>query len=164
MQKEFSHLDVHGNAFMVDVSGKEYTVREAEAECKIFMRHDTIRKILDRKLPKGDVVSVSRIAGIMACKKTSEIIPMCHNIPVDSVKIDIAPFADEGYIKISSYVKCTWKTGVEMEALTAVSGAALALYDMCKSVDKDMTISDMFLVRKTGGKSGEYVRGEKDHE
>jgi len=160
MQKDFSHLDLHGNAVMVDVSSKEYTAREAQAECKIYMKHDTIQKILDKKLPKGDVAAVSRIAGIMACKKTSDIIPMCHNIPIDSVKIEIVPFLEEGFIKISSYVKCTWKTGVEMEALTAVAGAALALYDMCKSVDKDMTISEMYLTKKTGGKSGEYVRGE----
>ncbi|HHW01131.1 MAG TPA: cyclic pyranopterin monophosphate synthase MoaC [Clostridiaceae bacterium] len=155
---EFSHLDNKGNARMVDVSKKTATVREAKAEGRIYMKADTLRAVMDGSMPKGDVLAAARIAGVMAAKRTSELIPMCHNIPLDSVKVDLVPDLKENCIKIAASVRCIWKTGVEMEALTAVSVAALTVYDMCKSLDKTMVIGDVMLVWKTGGKSGDFKR------
>ena len=153
-----SHLDEKGNARMVNVSDKEITAREAIAAGKIYMKAETIQMIMEVKMPKGDVLAVARIAGIMAAKKTQDLIPMCHNIPLDGVKIELTHNKVENCIDIEVTVKCTWKTGVEMEALTAVSVAALTIYDMCKAVDKEMVIGDICLLKKIGGKSGDFVK------
>lgn len=154
---ELTHIDEKGNARMVDVSGKAVTVREACAVGSVFMNPLTLEMIADAKMPKGDVLSTARIAGIMAAKRTQDIIPMCHNVPLDSVKVELKCNHDKSCIKITAAVRCTWKTGVEMEALTAVSAAALTVYDMCKAVDKEMVIGDIMLIRKSGGKS-DYVK------
>jgi len=143
---------------MVDVSGKDITLREAVATGKITMQPSTLNLIMEGGMPKGDVLQVARVAGIMAAKKTYELIPMCHSIPLDSVKIDFRHNTEESCIEITATAVCTWKTGVEMEALTAVSVAALTIYDMCKAVDKGMEIGEISLLKKTGGKSGEYIR------
>jgi cyclic pyranopterin monophosphate synthase len=153
-----THLDEQGNARMVDVSEKNSTRREAVAAGKVYMKPETLSLIAEGQLPKGDVLAAARIAGIMAAKKTQDLIPMCHNVPLDSVKVELTCDREKQCVHIQAAAKCTWKTGVEMEALTAVSVAALTVYDMCKAVDKDMVIGDICLVRKSGGKSGEYVR------
>jgi cyclic pyranopterin monophosphate synthase len=155
---DFSHLDEQGKARMVDVSGKEITVREAVAAGKIFMKAETLAAIAGGKTPKGDVLATARIAGIMAAKRTSELIPMCHQVPLDSVGIEFEMNGEENCVEIKAVARCTWKTGVEMEALTTVSVAALTVYDMCKAVDKGMVIGEIALLRKTGGKSGDFVR------
>ena len=150
---ELSHLDEKGNARMVDVSGKAATVREAVAEGRIFMKLETLSLILGGGIPKGDVFAVARVAGIMAAKRTQELIPMCHTIPLDSVSVAFEPESEKCAVLIRAAAKCAWKTGVEMEALTAVTVAALTIYDMCKAVDKGMSIGDVRLVKKSGGKS-----------
>lgn len=143
---------------MVDVSEKPATHREAIAKGSVVMAHETIKLIKDKSLAKGDVIAVAKIAGIMAAKKTSELIPMCHPLNITSVKIDIGINDEHNRVEIEAKVKITGQTGVEMEALTAVSVAALTIYDMCKAVDKDMIITDIMLLEKRGGKSGEYKR------
>ncbi len=141
---------------MVDVGAKEITKRTASAQAVVTMKAETLRMITDGDAPKGDVFACARIAGIMAAKKTSELIPMCHPIPIDSVKITIEPIS-ETQVRLVSTLRCTHKTGIEMEALTAASVAALTIYDMCKAVDRGMRIDDVLLLHKDGGKSGEYV-------
>lgn len=158
---EFTHIDSDGNARMVDVSQKNASEREAVAAGRIYLKPGTISMIIDGSIPKGDVLAAARIAGIMAAKRTQEIIPMCHNIPLDSAKVELDINMEEECIEIRSTVRCTWKTGVEMEALTSVSVAALTIYDMCKAVDKEMKIGDIELIKKTGGKSGEFLKGCK---
>lgn len=153
-----THIDEEGNARMVDVSGKEITLREAVAVGKITMKKDTLDMIIDGTMPKGDVLSTARIAGIMGAKKTFELIPMCHNLPIDSVKIELNHNQEDSSIDIIATTRCTWKTGIEVEALTAVSVAALTIYDMCKAVDKEMVIGNIQLVKKTGGKSGTFLK------
>lgn len=143
---------------MVDVSEKQSTKRIAVAKGSVSMKSETLKLIQDKKVPKGDVVCVSRIAGIMAAKKTSELIPMCHPLNITSVDLDVSIDAEERKITIEATVKVTGQTGVEMEALTAVSVAALTIYDMCKAVDKDMVISDIMLMEKQGGRSGVFKR------
>lgn len=155
---EFTHLDKHGNARMVDVSGKDTTIREAVAEGRVFMKPDTLKMLMDGNMPKGDVLSTARIAGIMAAKRTWELIPMCHQVPLDAVKLELTHNLEKECVEIRATARCSWKTGVEMEALTAVSVAGLTVYDMCKAVDKEMVIGDITLIKKTGGKSGEYHR------
>jgi len=155
---KLTHLDKHGKARMVDVSDKPATKREAVARGSVFMKKVTIRLIQDNKISKGDVLGVARIAGIMAAKKTSELIPMCHPLNISSVNIDFEVDAKKHKIDIESRVKITGRTGVEMEALTAVAVAALTIYDMCKSADKGMIISDIMLIEKKGGKSGTFRR------
>ena len=142
---------------MVDVSNKEITERIASAHASVTMNTQTFSLIMDRQVAKGDVLEVARVAGIMAAKKTSELIPMCHPLNINSVKIDYSNNSKDT-IEIMAEVKITAKTGVEMEALTAVSVCALTIYDMCKSADKSMLISDIYLARKTGGKSGTFER------
>lgn len=156
---EFTHFDKEGAARMVDVSEKQDTVREAIAEGHVLMTPETLELILDRKVSKGDVFGVARIAGIMAAKKTSDIIPLCHPLSLSSV--DIAFDADKASssVTIRATVRTTGKTGVEMEALAAVSVAGLTIYDMCKAVDRAMTITHVRLVKKSGGKSGTFERG-----
>ena len=155
---KLTHFDDAGAARMVDVSAKEDTAREAVAAGSIAMLPETLSLILDRKVSKGDVFGVARIAGIMAAKKTSELIPLCHPLALSSVEIEFEPDRSGSSVLIRSVVRTTGKTGVEMEALTAVSAAALTIYDMCKSADRAMTISDIRLMKKSGGKSGTFER------
>lgn len=151
-----THLDDKGHARMVDVSEKSATVREAIAEGAIYMLPETLAMIADGTHAKGDVLAVARIAGIQAAKKTSDLIPLCHPLMLSSVKVDFTCQPEISRVYIQARCKLTGQTGVEMEALTAVSVAALTLYDMCKAVDKGMVIKDIGLLHKTGGKSGEW--------
>ena len=157
---KLSHLDDQGRARMVDVSEKEITSRMAIARGAIHMRAETLALILEDKIEKGDVFSVARVAGIMAAKKTSELIPMCHPLNITSVKIDLSPRQKPARVEIEASVRVSGKTGVEMEAMTAVAVAGLTIYDMCKAVDREMTIGEIRLVEKSGGKSGTFVRKE----
>lgn len=150
-----SHLDERGAARMVDVSAKIETEREAVAEATVVMEPATLALIVEGRMPKGDVLAVARVAGIMAAKKTSDLIPMCHPLPVTGAKVDLEP-AGAGQLRITATVKTTGKTGVEMEALTAASVAALTVYDMCKAVEKGMRIEGIRLLEKRGGKSGDW--------
>ncbi len=152
-----THIDKNGASRMVDVSNKEITERIALAHATVTMNTQTFSLIMDKQVAKGDVLEVARVAGIMAAKKTSELIPMCHPLNINSVKIDYINNSKDT-IEITAEVKITAKTGVEMEALTAVSVCALTIYDMCKSADKSMLISDIYLAKKTGGKSGTFER------
>ncbi|MCD8035877.1 MAG: cyclic pyranopterin monophosphate synthase MoaC [Clostridiales bacterium] len=151
---DFTHINSQGRAKMVDVSEKDITVRTASAVGTIYMAESTVEMIKSGGVKKGDVLSVAQVAGIMAAKQTSNIIPMCH--PIITTGIDISFTINKASIDIKSTVKCKGETGVEMEALTAVSAAALTIYDMCKALQKDMTIGKIRLVEKTGGKSGDY--------
>lgn len=155
---KLSHFDDQGAARMVDVSGKEETEREAIAEGFVCMLPATLSLILDRKVEKGDVFSVARIAGIMAAKKTAELIPLCHPLSLSSVDISFEPDRDKSWVQVRATVRTTDRTGVEMEALTAVAAAGLTIYDMCKAVDRAMSLTDVRLIRKTGGKSGTFMR------
>ncbi len=155
-----THIDSDGNAVMVDVSEKKETERKARASGIIRVSADVISAILDKTAPKGDVLATARIAGIMAAKKTPELIPLCHTLLLSKVAIDFEILAEEKIIRCESLVKLTGKTGAEMEALTAVSVALLTVYDMCKAIDKGMEITDIHLEEKAGGKSGEYRRIE----
>ena len=146
---------------MVDVSGKTATTREALARGFIEMQPETLRRIVDKDITKGEVFEVARIAGIMAAKETSSLIPLCHPIPVTSIEISFMPLQDKNTIRIEALVKSVDRTGVEMEALTAVSVAALTIYDMCKSVDREMSIQKVELIRKSGGKSGLFEKKGK---
>jgi cyclic pyranopterin phosphate synthase len=160
MMAKLSHLDEQGRARMVDVSEKEVTSRIAVARGVIRMRPETLALILEEKIEKGDVFSVARIAGIMAAKKTSELIPMCHPLNITSVEIELKPQETPASVEIEATVRVDGKTGVEMEAMTAVSVAGLTIYDMCKAVDREMSIGDIRLVKKSGGKSGTFIRKE----
>ncbi len=152
-----THIDESGASRMVDVSDKEITERIAVAHASVVMNTQTFSLIMDKQVTKGDVLEVARVAGIMAAKKTSDLIPMCHPLNINSVKIDYANNSKDT-IEIAAEVKITAKTGVEMEALTAVSVCALTIYDMCKSADKSMLISKIYLASKSGGKSGTFER------
>ena len=156
-----THFDDRGASRMVDVGSKDVTERFARATGHVRMQPETLALILDRKMAKGDVFEVARVAGIMAAKRTAELIPLCHPLGIDGVEVDLAA-VDGETLSISAGVRTTGRTGVEMEALVAVSVAALTVYDMCKSVDRGMTIGPIGLVEKSGGKSGHYVR-ELDH-
>jgi cyclic pyranopterin monophosphate synthase len=158
MTSKLSHFDEQGSARMVDVSAKDETVREAVAEGRVLMLPETLALIVDRKVAKGDVFGVARLAAIMAAKKTSELIPLCHPLALSSVAIDLEPDTTESCVRIRATVKTTGRTGVEMEALTAVSAAGLTIYDMCKSADREMTIDGVRLMKKSGGKSGTFER------
>ncbi|MDO9333665.1 MAG: cyclic pyranopterin monophosphate synthase MoaC [Dehalococcoidales bacterium] len=157
MAKRLSHVTAGGEAHMVDISKKNPTVREAIAKGKVLMKPATILQVKNASLKKGDVLAVARVAGIMAAKKVPDIIPLCHTILIDSVAIDF-DLSVKDSIGITATARSTGKTGVEMEALTAVTVAALTIYDMCKAADKGMTITDIYLESKTGGKSGIYRR------
>lgn len=152
----FSHIDAEGKAVMVDVSDKPETDRMATAKGSVHMEPATLRMIVDGGVKKGDVLSVARLAGIMAAKKTSDLIPLCHPLPLNSVKVDMECNEDTNTVDITATCRCRGPTGVEMEALTAASVAALTVYDMCKAVDRAMRLSDIRLVHKAGGKSGEF--------
>ncbi len=156
--KRFTHLDKEGRAKMVDISEKPLTRREAVAKGSVFMKPETLRLIEDKKVPKGDVLCVSRVAGLVAAKKTSELIPMSHPLNITSIDIDFSLDSKKNKIDIEASVKILGQTGVEMEALTAVSVAALSIYDMCKAVDKEMVITDIMLMEKRGGRSGDFKR------
>ena len=156
--KDLTHLDNKGHARMVDVGHKAPTPREARAFAQIFVGKELIRLIKDKKVPKGDVFCAARIAGILAAKKVDQIIPLCHPLPLHFVEIEFDMDDDKGLIEIRSTVKVHGKTGVEMEALTAVSTAALTIYDMCKSVEKGIIIKEIRLEYKSGGKSGCWKR------
>jgi cyclic pyranopterin phosphate synthase len=155
---EFTHFDERGQARMVDVGEKEVTHREALARGEIRMRPETLDLILTGKATKGDVLGVARIAAIMAAKKTSGLIPLAHPLPLVSVNVDFVPDRDRFVIEIEAKVKVDARTGVEMEALTAVAVAGLTIYDMCKAVDRAMVISEIRLMEKSGGRSGHFVR------
>jgi cyclic pyranopterin monophosphate synthase len=155
---KLTHFDDEGRAVMVEVGEKTPTRRVAVARGEVRMREETLRRILDRQVEKGDVLAVARLAGIMAAKKTPDLIPLCHPLALSSAAVDFIPFPGEGRIEIEAIVKVTGTTGVEMEALTAVSVAALTIYDMCKAVDKGMEIGAIRLLEKHGGKSGSYRR------
>jgi cyclic pyranopterin phosphate synthase len=152
-----SHLDESGRARMVDVTGKEDTVRVAVARGSVSMQPSTLALIQEGRVAKGDVLTVARVAGIMAAKRTHELIPMCHPLQLTGIEVELTPDEAAGAVQITATVRTTGKTGVEMEALTAVSVAALTVYDMCKAADRGMRIEGVRLARKSGGKSGEIV-------
>ncbi|MBR3035132.1 MAG: cyclic pyranopterin monophosphate synthase MoaC [Firmicutes bacterium] len=159
--EQLTHINENGEAVMVDVSGKAVTVREAQAQGTIFVG-PAIMKLLQRgDIAKGDVLAAARIAGIMACKKTSDIIPLCHPLPITKASVDFEILPGQQEVRAVCTVKTEGKTGVEMEALTGVSAALLTIYDMCKAVSKEMVISDVHLVRKSGGKSGDFFFGKE---
>jgi cyclic pyranopterin phosphate synthase len=155
---KLSHVNQKGEARMVDISSKEPTERMAEASAQVHMKPDTLRLIAQGDIPKGDVFAAARVAGILAAKKVDQLIPLCHSLPLEGIEINFHPDEAAQYVRIAAVARCTYKTGVEMEALAAAGVAALTVYDMCKAVDKDMVISDLKLLKKTGGKSGEYTR------
>jgi cyclic pyranopterin phosphate synthase len=154
---ELSHFDASGATRMVDVGDKPVTRRTARASSAVHMAADTLALIRDRRAAKGDVLEVARLAGIMAAKRTGELIPLCHPLPLEAATIDFS-FADDRTLQITATVQVEAKTGVEMEALTAVSVAALTVYDMCKSVDRGISIGPIQLDEKTGGRSGAWRR------
>ena len=158
--KTFTHIDDHGSVRMVDITDKDQTLRIAVAHGVISMDRDTFKRIQNKSVKKGNVLEAARIAGVMAAKKTSDLIPMCHPIYITHVSVDFYPDQDESFI-IKATVKTLGQTGVEMEALAAVSAAALTIYDMCKSYDRKMTISDIYLLEKSGGKSKTFVRNKQ---
>jgi cyclic pyranopterin phosphate synthase len=154
--KKLTHFDAEGRAVMVDVSGKEETARTATAGASVLMAKATLDLILSGGHKKGDVLAVARLAGIMAAKRTPDLIPLCHPLPLASVVVDLVPDPARSAVDITATCKLTGRTGVEMEALTAASVAALTVYDMCKSVDRGMRITDLRLLHKAGGKSGSF--------
>jgi cyclic pyranopterin phosphate synthase len=154
----FTHFDTSGNATMVDVSAKPVTDRTATARARIIMNPETLAMIEAGTAKKGDVLGVARLAGIIAAKRTSELIPLCHPLPITAVVVDLTPDRQANAIDIAATVRTTGQTGVEMEALTAASVAALTVYDMCKSVDRGMRIEGVRVVHKAGGKSGEFTQ------
>jgi cyclic pyranopterin monophosphate synthase len=153
-----SHLNERGEARMVDVSAKDVTARTAKAEGFMQMASATLDLILAGTLPKGDVLTTARIAGIMAAKRTHELIPLCHSLPLTEITVEFEPSRDPAGMRVEATAKVDGKTGVEMEALTAVTVACLTLYDMCKAVDRGMSFSGVRLVEKTGGRSGAFKR------
>jgi len=158
MTARLSHLNDKGEARMVDVSGKEVTSRVARAEGFVSMAKSTLDLILSGNAPKGDVLSTARIAGIMAAKRTHELIPLCHALPLSEVTVDFEPIGDPTGLRVEATAKVDAKTGVEMEALTAVSIACLTIYDMAKAVDRGMSFSGIRLLEKSGGRSGHFKR------
>jgi len=158
MSDKLTHFDNAGQAIMVDVGDKSPTKRIATAAGEVLMRPETLRRILDDTIEKGDVFAVARLAGIMAAKKTPDLIPLCHPLLLTAVAVDFIPYLEEGRVDITATVKLTGTTGVEMEALTAVTVAGLTIYDMCKAIDKEMVIGRVRLLEKRGGKSGLFQR------
>lgn len=157
---DFTHFNEEGRAHMVNVGQKQDTERAAEAMGFVQMKSETLQMIIEGKAKKGDVLAVAQVAGIMAAKDTSRIIPMCHNIFITGVDIKFNFYEEKNTLGVKARVTTLGKTGVEMEALTAVSAACLTIYDMCKAVDRDMIIKQIHLVKKSGGKTGEYKREE----
>ena len=159
--EKLTHINENGEAVMVDVSGKAVTVREAQAQGTVFVGPAILDLLQRGEIAKGDVLAAARIAGIIACKKTSDIIPLCHPLPITKASVDFEILPDQQAVRAVCTVKTEGKTGVEMEALTGVSAALLTVYDMCKAVSKEMVISDVHLVRKSGGKSGDFFFGKE---
>ncbi len=159
---ELTHFDAKGQARMVDVGGKDVTVREAVARAQVQMEPETLRLVIEGRAKKGDVLGVARIAGIMGAKRTPELIPLAHPLPLNSVAVEFFPDLSRSIIEIEARVKVTARTGVEMEALTAVACAGLAIYDMCKAVDRTMVLSEIRLMEKSGGRSGQFKRTEAE--
>lgn len=159
---DFTHFNDNGRARMVDVSEKSDTVRTAVAAGRVMMNRETFALVKTGGMKKGDVLGAAQIAGIMAAKRTPDLIPMCHTLLLSGVDLDLALNEDDCAVDITATVKCTGQTGVEMEALTAVSVAALTVYDMCKAVQRDMEITDIRLVQKTGGVHGDYTREQEN--
>ena len=157
----FTHINSQGEANMVDVSAKAETVREARSEAIVTMSKETLAMIVEGKHHKGDVFATARIAGIQAAKRTWELIPLCHPLLLSKVEVSLEPLLETNQVRIQSLCKLTGKTGVEMDALTAASVAALTIYDMCKAVQKDIVIEQVRLLEKSGGKSGHFVAEEK---
>ncbi|NVK18109.1 MAG: cyclic pyranopterin monophosphate synthase MoaC [Methylocystaceae bacterium] len=157
MGEEFTHIDKDGNAVMVDVSEKDITERVATAKASVIMEPETLERIMAGTLKKGDVLSVAQLAGIMGAKKTPDLIPLCHPLALTSVKVELTCDPDRNAVDVIGTCKLKGRTGVEMEALTAVTVASLTVYDMCKAIDKAMTITDVRLTYKEGGKSGKFV-------
>jgi cyclic pyranopterin monophosphate synthase len=155
-KKRLTHFDRDGNAVMVDVGDKAVTERVATARGSVVMLPATLKAIVAKGIKKGDVLAVARLAGIMAAKRTHDLIPLCHPLALSAVSLDLTPNKKRNSVDISATVKISGKTGVEMEALTAVSVAALTVYDMCKAIDRGMTLTDIRLVHKSGGKSGTF--------
>ncbi|MFA5804432.1 MAG: cyclic pyranopterin monophosphate synthase MoaC [Melioribacteraceae bacterium] len=156
--KRLSHVDKNGKANMVDVSRKEVSKRTASAYCEVLVSDEVFRKIEQNQIAKGDVLTVAKIAGIQAAKKTSDLIPLCHNIFISKVDVELKLNKKNCTVEIKSFAITNSVTGIEMEALTAVSVAALTVYDMCKAIDKGIVISEIKLLNKTGGKSGDFSR------
>lgn len=156
MERQFTHIDASGNAVMVDVSGKAVTSRTASAVGRISMSGDCFDMVAEGRSKKGDVLGVAQVAGIMAAKRTSELIPLCHRLNLTGTQVTFRLISEERSIEAVCTVTCDGRTGVEMEALTGVSAALLTVYDMCKAADKGMVISDIHLVEKHGGKSGDF--------
>ena len=161
MDKKLSHLDAQGRARMVDVGHKPITERIAVAKGEVHMRPETLDLIQEGALKKGDVLTVAQLAGVMAAKRTSELIPLCHPLPLSQILVDVAPDPELPGVEITATVRTSAKTGVEMEALTAVSVAALTVYDMAKAAEKTMRIGNVRLVEKRGGQSGDVILGEQ---
>ena len=157
---DFTHFNRSGRARMVDVSEKQETARTAVAAGRVYLNRETFRLVQTGGMKKGDVLGAAQIAGIMAAKRTADLIPMCHTLQLTGADLSFAPDEENGVIEITAAVRCTGTTGVEMEALTAVSVAALTIYDMCKAVQRDIVIGDIRLMKKTGGKSGTFVRAD----
>ncbi|MBI5504637.1 MAG: cyclic pyranopterin monophosphate synthase MoaC [Deltaproteobacteria bacterium] len=155
---DFTHLDEKGRARMVDVGGKDITERRATARGRLRTSADTLARIMQGDLPKGDVLAVARTAAILAAKKTPDLIPLCHALPLSSVEVSFAATGEAGVLEIEARVAVSARTGAEMEALTAVAIAGLTVYDMCKAIDKTMTLTDVRLVEKSGGRSGHFRR------
>lgn len=158
---ELTHINEQGRAKMVDVSEKDETIRVAEAYGSVYMKRETLERIKEGLIVKGDVLSVAQVGGIMGAKKTSDIIPMCHPIMISGCDINFSLNFEENKVEITAIAKTTGQTGIEMEALTAVTIAGLTIYDMCKAIDREMIISDVMLLKKSGGKSGVFQRNSK---
>ena len=156
-EPKLTHIDSSGEARMVDVGVKAITQRVATASCEVKMSAKTLGLIRSGGIGKGDVISTAKLAGVMGGKRTSELIPMCHNIPLSQIEVDIEELADGSGLRVKGTARATWRTGVEMEAMTAASIAALTIYDMCKSAERGIRITDLRLLRKSGGKSGDYM-------
>jgi cyclic pyranopterin phosphate synthase len=161
MSDQLTHLDEHGAARMVDVGAKPDTERVAVAGGAVYMRPETLRLIRDGAIKKGDVLTIARIAGVMAAKRTSELIPLCHPLPLTHLDVETTLDEEANAVRITATARTVGKTGVEMEALTAVSVAALTIYDMAKAVDREMRLSDIRLLEKRGGQRGDYVASDK---
>jgi cyclic pyranopterin phosphate synthase len=158
-----SHFDEQGASRMVDVGDKRVSARSARASGQVRMKPDTLQQILNREVAKGDVREVARLAGILAAKRTADLVPLCHPLPLEAIEVRIEA-ADQATLRIEAMVRTTARTGVEMEALTAVSVAALTIYDMCKGIDRAMTIERIRLEEKLGGASGHYVAADSQHQ
>jgi len=158
MSDRLTHLDEQGRARMVDVGEKEVTRRECIARAELRMAPETLARIVEGRMPKGDVLATARLAGIQAAKRTADWIPLAHPLPLDAVEVELTPDAQACSLRIETRVRAHWRTGVEMEALVAASAAGLTVYDMCKAVDRSMSLEAVRLVSKTGGRSGDWTR------